>query len=128
MIEKRQMMKFIQACMKDNDFQDLIDDSCSKMSFSQFVRGKNLSKSITNYIINAVAMMPNEDQTVKQGLNEIKKFLSSVGRFGDSPFLFSLYGTGELPQCFCRMAAVFGAIYHLNMTIKTFEINSNTGL
>jgi RAB protein geranylgeranyltransferase component A len=128
MIEKRHMMKFIQACMKDNDFQDLIEDSNSKMSFSEFVREKKLSESITNFIINAVAMAPNEDQSVADGLKEMKKFLSSVGRFGDSPFLYSLYGTGELPQCFCRMAAVFGAIYHLNMTIKSFQTNSDTNL
>ncbi len=56
----------------------------------------------------------------------MKKFLHSVGRFGDSPFLFALYGSGELPQCFCRMSAVFGGLYYLNMTIDTFNINKET--
>lgn len=128
MIEKRHMMKFIQACMKDNDFKELIEDGIGSVSFREFVRGKKLSDCIGNYIMNAVAMTPDNDQTVMEGLMEMKKFLSSVGRFGDSPFLYSLYGTGELPQCFCRMAAVFGAIYHLNMSIQSFETNKDSNL
>ncbi len=56
----------------------------------------------------------------------MKRFLRSVGRFGDSPFLFALYGSGELPQCFCRMSAVFGGLYYLNMTIDTFNVNKET--
>ena len=56
----------------------------------------------------------------------MKKFLHSVGRFGDSPFLFALYGSGELPQCFCRMSAVFGGLYYLNMTIDTFNVSKET--
>ena len=37
-----------------------------------------------------------------QGLEQMKKFLSSLGRYGNTAFLWSLYGSGELPQSFCR--------------------------
>lgn len=37
-----------------------------------------------------------------QGCAAVKRFLLSTGRFGNSPFLWALYGSGELPQCFCR--------------------------
>ena len=49
-----------------------------------------------------------------------------MGRFGDSPFLFASYGSGELPQCFCRMSAVFGGICFLHMTVDTFSVNKAT--
>lgn len=66
MIEKRHMMKFIQSCMKDNDFNDLIGDSesSSDLSFHQFVMNKKFSDKINNYILNAVGMIPNKSQSV----------------------------------------------------------------
>ncbi|KAL3188438.1 hypothetical protein MRX96_003417 [Rhipicephalus microplus] len=48
-----------------------------------------------------------------KALKSVQKFLESLGRYGNSPFLASLYGSGELPQCFCRLCAVYGGIYHL---------------
>lgn len=130
MIEKRHMMKFIQSCSKDNQFADFINDEpkCKETSFRYFLKEKKLPDSVSMYILNAVAMSPSNhnNQTVMQGLNQVKKFLSSVGRFGDSPFLYSMYGTGELSQSYCRLAAVFGAIFHLNLTIDEFVVNKET--
>lgn len=64
MIEKRHMMKFIQSCMKENNFNDLIDASQAEtLSFNEFVKSKKLPESISNYIVNAVAMSPKENQT-----------------------------------------------------------------
>ena len=37
-----------------------------------------------------------------QGLKATKKFLQSLGRYGNTAFLWPLYGSGEMPQCFCR--------------------------
>ncbi len=37
-----------------------------------------------------------------QGLKATKKFIQSLGRYGNTAFLWPLYGSGELPQCFCR--------------------------
>lgn len=48
--------------------------------------------------------------------------MESVGRFGDSPFLWTLYGSGELSQCFARLCAVFGGIYCLNRSIDGFVV------
>lgn len=44
--------------------------------------------------------------------------MDSVGHFGPSPFLFPLYGCGELSQCFCRLAAVFGSLYCLGRPVQ----------
>ena len=32
------------------------------------------------------------------------------GRYGKSPYLYPLYGLGELPQAFARLAAVYGGM------------------
>ena len=63
-VEKRFMMQFVQACMRDNDFKDLIDkDSSSTMSFKEFIKTKKLPASISDYLINAVSMSPNDNDT-----------------------------------------------------------------
>jgi hypothetical protein len=36
-------------------------------------------------------------------VQSVDKFLKSIGRYGNTPFLWTLYGSGELPQCFCRL-------------------------
>ena len=61
--------------------------------------------------------MADENTPCLQGLKSTKKFLSSLGRFGNTPFLHSMYGSGELPQAFCRLCAVFGGTYYLGKDI-----------
>ncbi|VDN21541.1 unnamed protein product [Gongylonema pulchrum] len=60
-----------------------------------------------------------------KGLIAVCQFLESVGRYSDSPFLWTLYGSGELPQCFCRLCAVFGGTYCLDRQIEGFIISDN---
>jgi RAB protein geranylgeranyltransferase component A len=52
--------------------------------------------------------MTSEECPTEEALKQIHKFIDSAGRFGNTPFLFTLYGTGELLQAFCRLCAVFG--------------------
>ena len=75
MIEKRHMMKFIQSCVKDNEFADLIEgEDVLNMSFRDFIKQKKLPESVSNYIMNAVAMSPNENQSALQVLPFFKFF------------------------------------------------------
>ena len=47
---------------------------------------------------------------------------------GTGAFLLPVYGGGELPQAFCRVAAVAGAVYVLRQGIGQFLLDANTGL
>ncbi|XP_052189879.1 rab escort protein 1-like [Diospyros lotus] len=49
----------------------------------------------------------------RDGINRLALYHSSVGRFPNAPgaLLYPIYGQGELPQAFCRRAAVKGCIY-----------------
>jgi len=42
--------------------------------------------------------------------------------------LLPVYGAGELPQAFCRVAAVAGAVYVLRQGIGSFLIDPESGL
>ena len=68
MIEKRVMMKFVQSCMKvdekssDDDFKDLLDDEIisKNVSFKDFIQSKKFPPTISNFLVNAVAMCPSK--------------------------------------------------------------------
>ena len=37
-----------------------------------------------------------------------------MARYGGSPYLYPLYGLGELPQGFARLSAIYGGTYMLD--------------
>ena len=44
-------------------------------------------------------------------------YLDSIGRYGDSPFLYPIYGLGGLPEAFSRLCAIHGGTYMLNTQV-----------
>ena len=41
-------------------------------------------------------------------------YTSSMARYGKSPYIYPLYGLGELPQAFARLSAIYGGTYMLD--------------
>lgn len=44
-------------------------------------------------------------------------YTSSMARYGKSPYIYPLYGLGELPQSFARLSAIYGGTYMLDKPI-----------
>ena len=40
-----------------------------------------------------------------------------MARYGKSPYIYPLYGLGELPQAFARLSAIYGGTYMLDKAI-----------
>merc|ERR1719158_1933229 len=111
-VEKRVLMKFLTQCMQEEEGEEESDKT-----FGDFLKGHKLTPNLTHFVVHSIAMThPDSPQAV--GLKATRKFLSSLGRFGPTPFLWSMYGSGELPQAFCRLCAVFGGIYYLGKTVS----------
>ena len=72
-----------------------------------------LDPSLRDVVLYALAGADSDAAQISaaDGFSAIRKHLSSVGRFGSGhgALLLPLYGIGELPQAFCRAAAVAGA-------------------
>jgi len=46
--------------------------------------------------------------------------MDSIGRYGDSPFIYPVYGLGGIPEGFSRMCAIHGGTFMLNTDIEEF--------
>ncbi|XP_065842130.1 rab proteins geranylgeranyltransferase component A 2-like [Oscarella lobularis] len=121
-IEKRMLMKFLTFCMDFEDHLDEYEDFKDK-PFVEFLKFKKLTLNLQHFILYALAMKT-EQSTTLEALTSIREYLRSIGRYGNSPFLWPLYGTAELPQAFCRLCAVFGGIYILKKTADKLIIDS----
>merc|ERR1719317_1642961 len=110
-VEKRVLMKFLTQCMQEEEGEEESDKT-----FGDYLKVHKLTPNLTHFVVHSIAMThPDSPQAV--GLKATRKFLSSLGRFGSTPFLWSMYGSGELPQAFCRLCAVFGGIYYLGRSL-----------
>ena len=52
-------------------------------------------------------------------------YLQSVGRYGESPFLYPIYGVGGLPESFSRLCAIHGGTYMLNTKVDEILFDEN---
>ncbi|XP_020767648.2 rab proteins geranylgeranyltransferase component A 2 [Odocoileus virginianus] len=126
MVEKRMLMKFLTFCL---DYEQHPEEyqAFTQCSFSEYLKTKKLTPSLQHFILHSIAMTSESSCTTVDGLKATKNFLQCLGRFGNTPFLFPLYGQGEIPQCFCRMCAVFGGIYCLRHKVQCLVVDRESG-
>ena len=121
-VEKRMLMKFLTFCL---DFEQQKDqyEGYEDRPYAEFLQSRRLTPNLQHFIIHAIAMVKPETPTL-QGLKATQGFLQSLGRYGNTPFIWPLYGAGEMPQAFCRMCAVFGGLYCLRRDASGIAINN----
>jgi Rab GDP dissociation inhibitor len=52
-------------------------------------------------------------------------YTSSVARWGKSPYIYPLYGLGELPQAFARLSAIYGGTYMLDKKVDEIVLDKD---
>jgi Rab GDP dissociation inhibitor len=52
-------------------------------------------------------------------------YTASMARYGKSPYIYPLYGLGELPQSFARLSAIYGGTYMLDKQIDEIVTDSD---
>jgi len=53
----------------------------------------------------------------REAVERILLYVNSMARYGKSPYIYPLYGLGELPQGFARLSAIFGGTYMLDKPV-----------
>jgi Rab GDP dissociation inhibitor len=59
----------------------------------------------------------NQSGTAEDAITRIRLYVNSMARYGKSPYIYPLYGLGELPQGFARLSAIYGGTYMLNTDV-----------
>ncbi|XP_041597132.1 rab proteins geranylgeranyltransferase component A 1 isoform X2 [Vulpes lagopus] len=100
MVEKRMLMKFLTFCMEYEKHPEEYK-AYEEITFSEYLKTQKLTPNLQYFVLHSIAMTSETASNTIDGLKATKNFLHCLGRYGNTPFLFPLYGQGELPQCFC---------------------------
>ncbi|KAK3923718.1 Rab proteins geranylgeranyltransferase component A 2 [Frankliniella fusca] len=119
-VEKRMLMKLLTGCMDSENLMQEFQGFDSK-TFLDYLKSKRLTAHLLHYVLYAIAM-GTDDTPCMEGVERTQRFLNSLGRYGNTPFLWPMYGAGELPQAFCRLCAVFGGTYCLQHPAKALLV------
>lgn len=90
----------------------------------------SLEDNTRDFIGHSMALYPSDEYINKVGnasetINRIRLYVNSMARYGKSPYIYPLYGLGELPQGFARLSAIYGGTYMLNTNIDEVEYNGD---
>jgi Rab GDP dissociation inhibitor len=85
-----------------------------------------LEENTIDFLGHAIAMYSNDNYLnlpAIDTIHRIKLYMDSIGRYGDSPFLYPIYGLGGIPEGFSRYCAIHGGTYMLNTPVEEIIFN-----
>jgi len=129
-LEKRRCQKFLEYIgeweeenPKTHQGLDLKKQSIKEV-FDHF----GLKPDTIDFIGHAMALRDNDSYLSTPALdtvNRIKLYGESVLRYGNSPYIYALYGLAEMPQGFARLSAIYGGTYMLNKPVQEIIYGSD---
>jgi len=93
----------------------------TKVTMLQLYEKYNLDVNVRDFVGHAIALYRDDSYINEPALatvNRMKLYFNSIAKYLKSPYLYPLYGLGELPQGFARLSAIYGGTYMLK---KPFE-------
>ncbi|XP_065871083.1 guanosine nucleotide diphosphate dissociation inhibitor At5g09550 [Euphorbia lathyris] len=120
LFEKRRARKFF-IYVQDYDENDPKSHEkldLTKVTAREIISKYGLEDDTIDFIGHALALHLDDsylDQPAQDFVKRMKLYAESLARFqGGSPYIYPMYGLGELPQAFARLSAVYGGTYMLN--------------
>ncbi|KAJ3734690.1 rab GTPase activator [Lentinula guzmanii] len=122
LFEKRRAKKFFEFLQnwKDEDPSTHQGINLDKDSMKTVYEKFGLEPGTQDFIGHAMALYLDDDYITKPArpsYDRIVLYTSSMARYGKSPYIYPLYGLGELPQSFARLSAIYGGTYMLDKSI-----------
>ncbi|KAM7515785.1 hypothetical protein LguiA_005368 [Lonicera macranthoides] len=120
LFEKRRARKFFIYVQdyEDNDPKSHEGLDLNKVTARDVISKYGLDDNTVDFIGHALALHKDDtylDQPALDFVKRVKLYAESLARFqGGSPYIYPLYGLGELPQAFARLSAVYGGTYMLS--------------
>lgn len=94
----------------------------SQTTMRQVYDKYGLEPTTRDFIGHSMALYTTDEYIDSKGMakdciERIRLYVNSMARYGKSPYIYPLYGLGELPQGFARLSAIYGGTYMLNTNI-----------
>ncbi|CAO3637160.1 unnamed protein product [Cunninghamella echinulata] len=123
--EKRRMKKFLEwaQAYKDEDPSTHQGLDISRVPMHEAYAKFGLAVGTQEFIGHAMALHLDDaylNQPARDTVEKVRLYAASVLRYGKSPYIYPLYGLGDLPQAFARLSAVYGGTYMLNTDAQEF--------
>ena len=118
LFEKNRCRKFFQYIQEfDSKNPKTFDKTNPEGPFKDIIKKFGLESNTTDFIGHAVALYTNDnflDESSLKTIENIKLYMNSVGKYGESPFIYPIYGLSGLAEGFSRLCALYGGTYMLN--------------
>ena len=121
--EKRRAQKFFEF-IANYDFANPATQKgmdLNKNTMAEVYKYFGLEPGTQDFIGHAMALHLDDSymtQPAKETYERILLYITSMARYGKSPYIYPLYGLGELPQGFARLSAIYGGTYMLSKPIE----------
>eukprot|EP00352_Strombidinopsis_acuminata_P009320 CAMPEP_0176374508 /NCGR_PEP_ID=MMETSP0126-20121128/26808_1 /TAXON_ID=141414 ORGANISM="Strombidinopsis acuminatum, Strain SPMC142" /NCGR_SAMPLE_ID=MMETSP0126 /ASSEMBLY_ACC=CAM_ASM_000229 /LENGTH=433 /DNA_ID=CAMNT_0017735115 /DNA_START=42 /DNA_END=1340 /DNA_ORIENTATION=+ len=117
----------------ENDPKTWDDIDLRKQPISDVFKKFKLEDNTIDFMGHAVGLYRDDSYLSRPAIETIARFklyTDSVGKYGDSPFLYPVYGLGGIPESFSRLCAIHGGTYMLNMPVDEilFEDGKVSGI
>jgi Rab GDP dissociation inhibitor len=81
----------------------------------------DLGADTIDFVGHALALWRDDAYLDQPAIETVKRaalYAESLARYSKSPYIYPLYGLGELPQGFARLSAIYGGTYMLNKPVE----------
>lgn len=112
----RNMLLYIQNYDEENpaSFKDF---NPKTQSVQELYKKFGVDDNTADFVGHSMALHRDDCYKTEIALDTVKRiklYCASLVRYGKSPYLYPLYGLGELPQGFARLSAIYGGTYMLD--------------
>ncbi|MBO6244095.1 MAG: hypothetical protein J6O41_06005 [Clostridia bacterium] len=129
MMEKLRFKKFM-TFIQDYEVKDAKTHNGLEPDkpFKDFFKKYSLEPNTIDFVGHAVALYTNDDYLDKKAIVTIDKmqlYMNSFGRYGNSPFIYPVWGLSGLAEGFSRLCALYGGTYMLNRDVDEILFDEN---
>ena len=96
--------------------------------FKDVIKKYKLEPNTVDFVGHAVALYTNDDFLEKKAdvtIEKMQLYFNSFGRYGNSPFIYPVWGLSGLAEGFSRLCALYGGTYMLNRDIEEILYDEN---
>jgi len=135
LFEKRRFKNFLVFVQDfdENDPKTWKEVDPKSTTMEELYKKHGLDVNTCDFVGHSLALHRDDEYLKKpclETITKIKLYSDSLARYGKSPYLYPLYGLGELPQGFARLSAIYGGTYMLDKPIDeiVFENGKVSGV